>query len=625
MDFSKSSLSIKRWIYTSVIFLAFIILIIGFIRLQVTKRDIYVLKSLNNSIRKTQVYAVRGLIFDSKGKILVDNRPSFSLAIIPRVANPETVKDVCKRFDLDYEEVQQKLRRSYGFRPITVARDISQESVIWLEENRLDLPGIINVIEPKRYYTPGVKSPHIFGYVGEVTPREQKLHPEYEQGDLVGKKGLEKEYDLQLRGSKGVKFVTVDASGRELGKLDINRDIPPVHGTDLQLCLDYEQQAFAESLMTDYNGALVAIDAKTGGILALVSKPDYDPRDLSGKIKADVWAELLNNENHPLYDRALQNGYPPGSTFKMVAATAALQEGIISPRWQAFCPGYFRLGRKVIHCWNAKGHGTLNLTQAIKYSCNVYFFQLGLKIGLETWSKYSQLYGFGHKTGIDLPGENKGLVPTVEYFNKRYGKNGWTKGNLANLAIGQGELLTTPLQIAQYAMIIGNKGVYYTPHLVKHFYDYKTQSFINYPIHKKRVKAISSETFDVIRNGMKEVMEGGTGWFGKVPGIEMAGKTGTAQNPHGEPHAWFMAFAPYEEPEVAISVIIENGGHGGATAAPIARKFLEKYFFGHLIPRHTPKPDSVKIEEDLDSLIVPMDIFEIEPLKILPQKKENNN
>ena len=192
MDYSKSSLSIKRWIYTSVIFLAFIILIIGFIRLQVTNRDIYILKSLNNSVRQTQVYAVRGLIFDSKGKILVDNRPSFSLAIIPRVANPETVKDVCKRFDLDYDEVQQKLRKSYGFRPITVARDISQESVIWLEENRLALPGIINIIEPKRYYAPGVKSPHIFGYVGEVTQREQRQHPEYEQGDLVGKKGLEK-------------------------------------------------------------------------------------------------------------------------------------------------------------------------------------------------------------------------------------------------------------------------------------------------------------------------------------------------------------------------------------------------------------------------------------------------
>ncbi len=624
MDFSKSSLAIKRWIYTSLILLFFIILIFGFIQLQVSNKDVYVLKSLNNSIRKSQLYAVRGLIFDSKGKIVVDNRPSFSLAIIPRVAKPYTIKDICNRFHLDYTKVKQELKKTFGFRPIVVARDISQESVIWLEENRLNLPGIINVIEPKRYYAPGVKSPHIFGYVGEVTQNEQKQNPEYEQGDLIGKKGLEKKYDMRLRGSKGVKFLTVDASGRELGKLDINRDIPPVHGNDLQLCLDYEQQAFAESLMTEINGALVAVDTKTGGILALVSKPDYDPRNLSGKISSDVWSQLLNNENHPLYDRALQNGYPPGSTFKMVPATAALQENIITPNWKASCPGYFRLGRKVIHCWNLKGHGTLNLTQAIKYSCNVYFLQLGLKIGLETWSKYSELYGFGRKTGIDLPGENKGLVPSVEYFDKRYGKNGWTKGNLANLAIGQGELLITPLQIAQYAMIIANKGTYYTPHLVKHFYDYKTQSFENYPIIEKRVNEISTEVYDVIRNGMKEVVEGGTGWLGKVPGIEMAGKTGTAENPHGEPHAWFMAFAPYDDPEIAISVIIENGGHGGATAAPIARKFLEKYFFGHLIPRVFAKPDSNTVEEKKDSLILPMDIINIQPLKIIPQKEIHN-
>jgi penicillin-binding protein 2 len=622
MDLSKSSLYIKRWVSISIILLVFIILIIGFIRLQITNSDMYVLKSLNNSIRKTQVYAVRGLIFDSKGKILVDNRPSFSLAIIPRVAKQEDIKNICDRFNLKYDEVHKKLRKSYGFRPIVVARDINRESVIWLEENRLDLPGIINIIEPKRYYTPDIKSPHIFGYVGEVTQREQKRNSEYEQGDLIGKKGLEKEYDLRLRGSKGVKFVTVDASGRELGKLDINRNVPAVHGDDLQLCLDYEQQAFAESLMTDHNGALVAIDTRTGGILALVSKPDYDPRDLSGKIHSDIWANLLNNNNHPLYDRALQNGYPPGSTFKMVAATAALQEGIITPQWKASCPGYFRLGRKIIHCWNSKGHGTIDLQQAIKYSCNVYFFQLGLKIGLDAWSKYSQLYGFGTRTGIDLPGENKGLVPSITYFNKRYGKNGWTRGNLANLAIGQGELLTTPLQVAQYAMIIANKGTYYTPHLVKQFYNYKTKAFTSYPIHKKKVTEISKDTYEIIRSAMKEVMEGGTGWFGKVPGIEMGGKTGTAENPHGKPHAWFMAFAPYENPEVAISVIIENGGHGGAAAAPIARKFLEKYFFGHLIPRYVPKPDSIKIEENLDSLIIPMDILDIEPLKISPRERE---
>jgi penicillin-binding protein 2 len=324
---------------------------------------------------------------------------------------------------------------------------------------------------------------------------------------------------------------------------------------------------------------------------------------------------LQNDESRPLFSRAIQSGYPPGSTFKIVAAVAALQEGIITPSWKATCPGYYKLGRKTIHCWKGDGHGTLDLKLAIKNSCNVYFYQLGLKIGLDVWSKYSKIFRFGVPTGIDLTSENKGLVPTVDYFNRLYGVNGWTKGNLANLAIGQGELLTTALQLGQFAMILANKGIYHTPHMVDHVYDYSTQSIINFPMDTKYITGISDEVYDVVREGMRMVCNGGTGWLGRVPSIETAGKTGSAQNPHGETHALFIGFAPYENPEIAIAVIAENAGGGGAIAAPIARKFMEIYFFGKIIPRPVAKIDSTNLY-DIDSLINPFDINPIRPIRI---------
>lgn len=616
---NKQELESRRIVVIAFILLFFLVLIYGFARLQVSKKDFYAQKSMDNSVRRVTLLPVRGLIKDSKDRILVDNNASFTVAVVPKVVSDSVLARLAGLLDYDLTKMKEIIRKEYGFRPVKIVHDVEYDKIIYLEENRLSFPGVITSLEPKRYYRDGVYSPHIFGSLGEVTLDEQRKNPQFDQGDIVGKTALEKKYDSALRGSKGAEYIRVDASGREFGYFNTDRNINPVHGSDLHLYFDYELQQFAESLMVDYQGALVALDTRNGGVLAMATKPDYDPRLLTGKIDPDVWNKLLTDQTHPLYSRSIQSVYPPGSTYKIVAAIAALEENIITPEWEVNCPGYFRLGRRTIHCWNLKGHGTVDLNDAIKGSCNVYFYQLGLKIGLDVWSKYSKIFAFGQQTGIDLPNESKGLVPTENFFNKRYGKNGWTKGNLANLAIGQGELLVTPLQLAQFAMILANKGVYYKPHLLNYLYNHNTGSRTYFPTDTRYITGISDINYDIIRNAMRSVMEGGTGWTGKVPGIEMAGKTGTAQNPHGDSHAWFMAFAPFDLPEVAVAVIIENGGGGSAVAAPIARKFLEKYFYNKLIPRPVAKSTTAAHADSA----APINLENIFPIQIDRNADEN--
>jgi len=615
-----TSFNFRRNVYSIFIIAVFALLVTGFLRLQVANRSVYLQKSIDNSVRRIQKYPVRGLIYDNTGRIIVETRPSFSVAVIPKAVSNEALAEVERLLGLNHDDVKQKLKKFYGFRPIIISQDISYEHVIYLDENKLNLSGVYIVVGPKRYYPEKVFSPHIFGTLGEVSTAEQLLNPSFEPGDLIGKSGLEKKYDADIRGAKGVEFIRVDASGKELGIYDAHRNLESVHGSDLHMHMDYNLQYFADSLFQDKRGSLVAIDVRNGGILAMVSKPDYDPRTLSGSIDPVIWKALVEDPGHPLYSRAIQSCYPPGSTYKIITAIAALQEGIITPSWHASCPGYFRLGKRIIKCWNPKGHGTLDLYGAIKNSCNVYFAQLGLKVGLDKWEKYSRMFGFGKTCGIDLPNENAGLVPSPAYYDKHLGSNAWTNGVMANLAIGQGELLTTPLQIAQFAMILANKGVYYTPHIVDKIYDYTTRSAINFPVEANYVQGVSEEVYTIVREGMREVISGGTGRLGKVFGMDMAGKTGTAQNPHGDPHAWFFGFAPFEHPEVAVAVILENAGGGGANAAPLARQVLEMYFYGKLMSQFA----TVKKSGDIvtaDSLLKKLNMKMIQPIQVITNKQ----
>lgn len=614
-EVNRQELKQRKLIYSISLIFFFLFLFYGFFKIQIQNPEKYVQISMENSVRQLVLYPSRGTIHDSYGRILVDNRPSFLLSIIPREFPKSKIHEIAEIIGEDNDYIIKKLHGRNSFRPVIIKRDIDYKTLAMLEERKLDFPGVIIEPESKRYYPENVFSPHIFGYVGEVTKSEALQHSSIEPGDLVGKSGLEYFYDINLRGVKGLHFVGVDAEGRELGIVSEDRNIIPSPGMDLTLTLDYELQQFAESLMVDKRGSIVALDTRNGGLLTFVSKPDFDPRLLSGKISPEIWASLLNDPAQPLFSRIIQGAYPPGSTYKIVAAIAALEEEIITPKWTAFCPGHFKLGRKTIHCWNEKGHGRLDLLGAIKNSCNVYFYQLGLKIGLDIWSKYSKLLYFGDRTGIDLPNENKGLVPTLEYYNQKYGKKGWTKGILANLAIGQGELLTTPLQMAQLAMIMATSGVLHTPHLLDYMQDKQTGERIYFPVQTKYTKGVSKKVYDILRIGMRQVVDGGTGWRGGVYGIDVAGKTGTAQNPHGESHAWFIGFAPFENPVIALSILVENGGGGGAVAAPLANYILEKYFYKQILPRAVPKQDSPFYKPD--SFYVPFEIPDIQPLEIM--------
>ncbi len=575
------NLQTKKTVFVATITVLFAILYFGFFRLQVSQSRHYSEKSLRNSIRVVTQIPVRGNIYDREGRLIVDNRPAFSIYLVPEQTTAETIRKIAEMGGIPEDKIREKLRRANRFQPVKVIRDVKLELLTWIQENVMDLPGVEWKIEPKRHYVFPSGLAHLLGTLGEIDQNELSLFPELEEGDIVGKKALERYYDSVLRGEKGFRYVKVDAYGRTVAEVSNKHSRAPYPGKDLFLTIDLRLQLYADTLLQGKRGAIVAVDPRSGEILTLISKPDYNLDWFTGVIDPKIWQSLLNDPNHPLYDRSYQSGYPPGSVFKLVTAVAALNEKIITPSWKVHCPGYLKVGRRTIRCWNAAGHGTLDLQGAIKNSCNVYFAKLGLLIGIDVFSKYARLFGFGSRTGVELTNENPGLVPDRKYYDKIYGKDRWPRGILANLAIGQGELLVTPLQVSQMVTIIANRGRLPQLHLGLKLRDPVTDEVRVLPWKKRRIQGIDSSTFEIVRRGMYEVVHGGTGWAAGIWGISVAGKTGTAQNPHGEPHAWFVGFAPYEQPEIAICVLIENGGSGGGAAAPLAGKYLRRYFYYH--------------------------------------------
>lgn len=570
---------LKKFIYITGLVILFLILGVRFYRLQISEVSLYSEKSLENSVKMISKTPVRGNIYDRNGRLIVDNRPAFSLYLVPAETTPHTIKVISQMNHQSPEDIKTELSKAGKFQSVKIIRQIDLKKLTWIQENISDLPGVEWKIEPKRHYVRTSGLAHLLGTLGEVDDRELAIYKQLEQGDIVGKKAIERTYDTQIRGAKGFEFVKVDALGRVVGQITSEKTALPYPGEELFLTIDLRLQLFADSLMAGKRGALIALDPRNGDVLTIISKPDYDISNFTGVIPTNVWDKLLNNPYHPLYDRACQSGYPPGSTYKLVAAFAALNEHIITPKWKSNCPGYFKLGRKTIRCWKADGHGTLDLEGAIKNSCNVYFYKLGLLIGLEVWNKYSRLFRFGEKTNIELTEENPGLVPSLEYYDKVFGKGKWTKGMLANLAIGQGELLVTPLQMVQFTSILANRGVFNQPHLGHMLVDIITGDTTRLQSKLLKVEGIRKSVYNVILEGMREVVDGGTGWRAGIYGIPSAGKTGTAQNPHGEPHAWFIGFAPFENPEIAICVLVENGGAGGSISAPIAAAYMKRYFY----------------------------------------------
>jgi len=580
MDHSK-----RKNVYYLASFVIFIALTGRLVQLQLINPERFDKESEKNSVKTIITTPARGLIYDRNNKLLVDNKPSYSITVTKKEFDTNKISLVASLIGLEPSDLRQILNDIEGtnrFIPQRVIRDVDFRLVSFIEENRDLLPGVDYKIEPIRLYPTDFRGSHIIGYTKEISKEflKNQQGDYYKQGDLIGTTGLEAGYENFLRGEKGYEFILQDSKGREVGPLnDGKNDLKSVSGYDLILSVDAELQNYAEKLLISRKGGIVAVDPNSGEVLCLVSKPDYDLNDFSGKLSPQVWNALNTDPDKPLFNRATQTRYPPGSTFKMVSALASLQEGIMKPNSTIVCEGSFRYGDKVFKDHGA--YGSAGFVSSIEHSINTFYYKLVLKIGFSNWTKYGRLFGFGDRTGIDIPEETKGLLPSAQYFDKVYGPKGWTLGYIVSLGIGQGELGVSPLQMACYCATLANSGTYYQPHLVKFLKDPNTGEFTSISF-KKRELPIEKEYFKIVQKGMYLVVNGsGTARSIRTSYVSIAGKTGTAQNPHGRDHSWFIAYAPADNPKIAVCVLVENAGFGAAVAAPIAQRIILKFLLGN--------------------------------------------
>lgn len=547
-----------------IIFLA-AVLVAWSVKLQIIEGRKYLRLSEENRIRKKSIPAPRGRILDRHGIEIANTRPGFYAAIVRATINQENLNTVARILNMTAAEIMEKSKVEKNiYNPVKIAHDISYEQLSLIEE-RIDLLGGIEVgTEPLRYYPYGELLFHVIGYVGEITNREMERESGYILGDYVGKTGLEHYYEKILQGTHGVEYVEVDARGKEVGAITEKRSIPPTAGIDLLTTIDIALTESVAVYLEDYErAACVCLNPRNGGILVLYSKPGVDPNIFTHGVSSTEWKELLKDPAAPMYDRTTMSCYPPGSIYKPFVALAAL-DSRMSGEERRFepCHGAYRLGRRDFRCW--KRHGSLDLDGAIVNSCDIYFYQLGRLVGIDTIADRSSRVGFGRKTGIDLPNEKQGILPDRLWFEKRYGKN-WTQGHIFNLSIGQGDILTTPLQLACAYTVFANGGRMPIPHI----------------IHRDDTTYFDTDfapgTIETIRRSLAGVVDRGTGAWARVAGVDVCGKTGTSQNPHGEDHALFVGFAPAEEAEILVCVVVENVGHGGSHAAPVTAKIIRAY------------------------------------------------
>jgi penicillin-binding protein 2 len=574
-------------ILMAIIFVSLLLIFARLFYMQILSADFYRKASEENGIRMVPILAPRGLIVDRHSETLVKSRASYSMFIVPyEVKNLDYVITLLAGvLQIDPEDLRTKIKLGWQgkFQPIRLSRDVDFKTVAYIEEHAFDFPGITFQVESIRQYPSDNMGSHIWGYVGEITESEmaKPKYSAYNIGDVIGKEGLEKQYEEELRGLNGFRYLEVTAAGKIIGEYPGKPKLNPIRGSILNLEIDWGVQQVAErELAAQGSGAIVAIDPRTGGVIALASVPEFDANAFSGVITPQQWKAVSEDSLHPLFNRAIKGTFPPGSTYKPFTAAAGLEYGGVTPltHFNA-CRGAMAFGNRVFKCWEKRGHGALGMVDAIIRSCDVYFYQLGVHEGLTAWSRMAAECHFGEKTGVDLPGELSGLAPSQQYFNKRYGNAGWTKYLVVNLSIGQGEVLVTPLQMAMLYGAIANGGDIYKPRLVSKIVTPAGDSTI-FPPEKIGRLPMSQATIDLLHQALFGVVNlpGGTAHQAQVKGFTVAGKTGTAQNPHGGDHAWFVGYAPVDSPTIAIAVLVENAGHGGSIAAPVARKVLEKYF-----------------------------------------------
>ncbi len=577
--------------------LVFAFVLLRLFTMQVLQGTRYRELSEENRIRVEVLTAPRGEIRDRQGRLLADNIPSFTVTLDPfdpaYQGHPalldSTVEHLGRILGGDPVELREKVKRERrrSFVPIRLMRNVDMKSVAYVSEHAATLPGVDVESEPLRRYPLGSMGSHLLGYVGEISDKELEdpRYADYLRGDLTGRMGVERQYEKVLRGVDGKRFVEVNALGRKAELLGDKRPILPKRGTDLTLTVDLAlQRAAEEAFEPGARGAVVAIDPRNGDVLALASRPNYDPNELATGISFKRWKELSEGENHALFNRAIQAAYPPGSTLKPFVILCALAARAIEPgtTFRETCDGAFQFGSRPFRCWNPRGHGTLALRGAVAQSCDVYFYQLGIRLGLDRLSSFMKTLGLSQRSGIDLPQERRGLFPDPAWYDKRFGVGRWSRGLILNLAIGQGECSVTPVKLAQITAMIANGGMMWRPRLVREATREGAKISLEPAAADSLSHRLSLNARDLQR--VQESMEAviydphGTGGLAKVEGVRVAGKTGTAQNPHGDDHALFICYAPAEAPEIAIAVLVENAGHGGSEAAPVAQKVLHAYF-----------------------------------------------
>lgn len=579
----------RGFLYLLIVLFVFLLYSIRLFQMQILQHTKFEKESTENSVKAIDLIPLRGVFYDRSRELLVENLPAYTVRITS--AYYDTINNAFLEKILNIENgsistILKKNRDYSSYSPIKIKRGVDFRSIAWVEENAERLPGVDYIIEMQRGYPAGIYGSHMFGYTKEVNKNQMKQDDYYSAGDLIGYNGIERKYENIVRGVKGKTFIIVDSRGREISKFKEGyQDIPSIKGKDLILGIDAECQRIAETSLAGKTGAVVAIEPKTGEVLAFASAPNYDLNEFSYVTSPEYLRNLSRDPLKPQFNRASMSVHPPGSTFKILCAVAALDLGVIDENTTLYCAGGFSFG-KFFKCHGGV-HGSINVTRAIEKSCNSFFYQLIFKIGLDNLQKYANRFKIGVKTGIDLFEESGGLIPNSKYYEKIYGKN-WPQGILVSLGIGQGEISLTPLQLAFFTALVANSGKSFLPHIVKGTLD-EEKNLI--PAKPKEVNTgINSSVFDVVRNGMFLVVNGqGTATHVRIPGIHVAGKTGTAQNPHGQDHAWFIGFAPYEDPKIAICVLVENSGFGGTHAAPIAKKIIESYLTRDT--KTTPKND----------------------------------
>ncbi len=563
-----------------IIMAMFFILIIRLWQLQILQGDWYRKISEGNRLRIIRVAAPRGIIYDRNGIQLVKNSPYYSVSISPQDIDKIDIAALSGLLKVDKDSLAEKIKRQRRsiYEPIRLKDGLSFKEIALIEARRSDFPGLTIDVDISRDYIFGSQGAHLIGYLGKPDQSQYKS-PEFRDvppDAFIGQWGVEKLYDKQLRGIPGERIIEVDALGRELRLL---QEKPPVKGEDLRLAMDINLQKEAEESFGERTGALVAIKPDTGEILALVSRPSFDPNLFAKGVNPEEWEKIISNPRKPLLNRALQSQYPPGSTFKIVTAIAALEEDAITSNTAVTCTGGIAYGRWHFGCWRKGGHGTVSLHRALVESCDVYFYETGRRAGIDRIASYARQLGLGRDSGLLLVNERRGLIPDTKWKQQRR-KQPWYLGETFNASIGQGYVSATPFQMAQLMSIVANSGYIYKPSLL--MLDGKPE-----PIGRLNIR---QDTFDTIRRALYGVVneQGGTGWAARSSMVNICGKTGTAQvvglkkdskylSEMNRDHAWFVAFAPYEKPEIALSVMVEHGGHGGAAAAPIAKKAIEAY------------------------------------------------